>query len=57
MLMQRQLVLTLILMPITFGIWQAAGTLFEAAAVWWTDFVLSSATPTSLRQRVFKELR
>ena len=43
MLMRRQFVLTLILMPITFGIWYAAGTLFAAPAVWLTDFLLSSA--------------
>ena len=46
MLMRRQFVLTLILMPITFGIWYAAGTLFAAPAVWLTDFLLSSAYPT-----------
>lgn len=45
MLMRRQFVLTLILMPITFGIWYAAGTLFAAPAVWLTDFFLSSAYP------------
>ena len=37
MLMRRQFVLTLILMPITFGIWYAAGTLFSAPAVWLCD--------------------
>ena len=46
MLMRRQFVLTLILMPITFGIWYAAGTLFAAPAVWLTDFLLSIAYPT-----------
>ena len=45
MLMRRQFVLTLILMPITFGIWDAAGTLFAAPAVWLCDFLLSSAYP------------
>ena len=45
MLMRRQFVLTLILMPITFGIWYAAGTLFAAPAVWLTDFLLSAAYP------------
>ena len=45
MLMRRQFVLTLILMPITFGIWYAAGTLFAAPAVWLTDFLLSGAYP------------
>ena len=45
MLMRRQIVLTLILMPITFGIWYAAGTLFAAPAVWLTDFLLSNAYP------------
>ena len=45
MLMRRQFVLTLILMPITFGIWYAAGTLFAAPAVWLCDFLLSAAYP------------
>ena len=45
MLMRRQFVLTLILMPITFGIWYAAGALFAAPAVWLTDFLLSNAYP------------
>jgi hypothetical protein len=45
MLMRRQFVLTLILMPITFGIWYAAGTLFAAPAAWLTDFLLSNAYP------------
>ena len=41
MLMRRQFVLTLALMPITFGIWYAAGALFAAPAVWACDFMLS----------------
>ena len=45
MLMRRQFLLTLILMPITFGIWYAAGTLFAAPAVWICDILLSSAYP------------
>ena len=45
MLVRRQFVLTLILMPITFGIWYAAGTLFAAPAVWLCDFLLSAAYP------------
>ena len=45
MLLRRQFVLTLVLMPITFGIWYAAGTLFAAPAVWLTDFLLSTAYP------------
>ena len=45
MLMRRQFVLTLILMPITFGIWYAAGSLFAAPAVLVTDFLMSSAYP------------
>ena len=45
MLMRRQFVLTLTLMPITFGIWYAAGTLFAAPAVWVCDFLLGSAYP------------
>ena len=43
--MRRLFVLTLILMPITVGIWYAAGTLFAAPAVWLTDFLLSNAYP------------
>ena len=45
MLMRRQFVLTVTLMPITFGIWYAAGTLFAAPAVWLCDFLLSSVYP------------
>mgnify|MGYP003299868558 FL=1 len=45
MLMRRQFVLTVTLMPITFGIWYAASTLFAAPAVWLCDFLLSSAYP------------
>ena len=45
MLLRRQFVLTLVLMPITFGLWYAAGTLFAAPAVWLTDFLLSTAYP------------
>lgn len=45
MLMRRQFVLTLILLPITFGIWYAAGTLFAAPAVWLCDFFLSNVYP------------
>ena len=45
MLMRRQFVLTLILMPITFGIWYAAGTLFSAPAVWLCDFFLTTLYP------------
>ena len=45
MLMRRQFVLTVALMPITFGIWYAAGTMFAAPAVWLCDFLLSSAYP------------
>ena len=39
MLMRRQFVLTLALMPVTFGMWYAAGTLFAAPAVWLCDFI------------------
>lgn len=46
MLMRRQFVLTLILLPITFGIWYAAGTLFAAPAVWLCDFVLNNVYPS-----------
>ena len=45
MLMRRQFVLTLILMPITFGIWYAAGALFAAPAVWLCDVFLSNVYP------------
>jgi hypothetical protein len=45
MLMRRQFVLTVTLMPVTFGIWYAAGTLFAAPAVWLCDFLLSSTYP------------
>ena len=45
MLMRRQFVLTLILMPITFGIWYAAGTLFSAPAVWLCDALLQAVYP------------
>jgi len=46
MLMRRQIVLTLVLMPITFGIWFAAGSLFSAPAVWLCDLVLSYFYPS-----------
>ena len=45
MLMRRQFVLTLILMPITFGIWYAAGPLFSAPAVWLCDILMGLAYP------------
>ena len=45
MLMRRQFVLTLILMPITFGIWYAAGPLFSAPAVWICDVLMGMAYP------------
>ena len=45
MLMRRQFVLTLALMPITFGLWYAAGTLFAGPAVWLCDAILSGAYP------------
>ena len=43
--MRRQFVLTLIVTPISFGIWYAAGSLFAARAVWLTDVLLSNAYP------------
>ena len=43
MLMRRQFVLTLALMPVTFGIWYAAGTLFAAPAVWVCDLIFGLA--------------
>ena len=45
MLMRRQFVLTLILMPITFGIWYAAAPLFSAPAVWLCDMLMGMAYP------------
>jgi len=45
-LMRRQIVLTLALMPITFGIWYAAGSLFAAPAVWLCDVLLSYLYPS-----------
>jgi hypothetical protein len=45
MLMRRQFVLTLILMPVTFGIWYAAGPLFAAPAAWLCDLILSNLYP------------
>ena len=45
MLMRRQFVLTLILMPISFGIWYAAGALFSAPAVWLCDALLHALYP------------
>lgn len=56
MLMRRQFVLTLILMPITFGIWYAAGTWFAAPAVWLTDFLLSSAYPNIVEAAGLQEV-
>ena len=44
MLMRRQFVLTLILMPITFGIWYAAGAVFSPA-VWLCDALLQAVYP------------
>ena len=46
MLMRRQIVLTLALMPITFGIWYASGSLFAAPAVWLCDVLLSYLYPS-----------
>ena len=45
MLMRRQFVLTLILLPITFGIWYSAGALFAAPAVWLCDLFLTNVYP------------
>jgi hypothetical protein len=44
--MRRQIVLTLALMPITFGLWYAAGSLFAAPAVWLCDVLLGYLYPT-----------
>ncbi|MDG2460420.1 MAG: hypothetical protein P8M73_06025 [Luminiphilus sp.] len=46
MLLRRQFILTLGLMPVTFGIWYAAGILFSAPAVWLCDFALTGLYPT-----------
>lgn len=45
MLLRRQFVLTLALMPVTFGIWYAADTLFAGPAVWLCDVLLSFFYP------------
>ena len=41
MLLRRQFVLTLALMPITFGVWYAADSLFVGPPVWLCDLLLS----------------
>ena len=46
MLMRRQIVLTVALMPITFGVWYAAGSLFAGPAVWLCDLVLGYLYPS-----------
>ena len=48
MLIRRQFLLTLVLMPITFGIWYAAGPLFSAPAVWLCDIFMRLAYPAVL---------
>lgn len=48
MLMRRQFVLTLVLMPITFGLWYAAGPLFSAPAVWLCDALMRLSYPSVL---------
>ena len=48
MLISRQFLLTLVLMPITFGIWYAAGPLFSAPAVWLCDIFIRLAYPAVL---------
>ena len=48
MLIRRQFLLTLVLMPITFGIWYAAGPLFSAPAVWLCDIFIRLAYPAVL---------
>ena len=54
MLMRRQFVLRLILMPITFGIWYAAGPLFSAPAVWLCDMFTGLAYPAVLHSAGLK---
>ena len=44
-LLRRQFVLTLALMPITFGVWYAADSLFAGPAVWLCDLLLSFFYP------------
>ena len=48
MSIRRQFLLTLVLMPITFGIWYAAGPLFSAPAVWLCDLLMRLAYPTTI---------
>ena len=54
MLMRRQFALTLILMPITFGIWYVAGPLFSAPAVWLSDMYTGLAYPAVLHSAGLK---
>lgn len=57
MLMRRQFVLTLILMPITFGIWYAAGSLFSAPAVWLCDVLLQTVYPHLIDSVWLKDMK
>lgn len=55
MIMRRQFVLTIVLMPITFGLWYAAGPLFAAPAVWFCDFFLGNLYPLAIHQTQLQE--
>ena len=54
--MRRQFVQTMFLMPISLGIWYAAGTLFTAPAVWLPDCVLSSEDPNNVEAAGLQEV-
>lgn len=43
--LRRQFVFTLLLLPLTFGLWYAAGSLFAAPAVWLFDQLLDLWIP------------
>lgn len=46
--MRRQFVLSLALMPVTFGLWYAAGPLFAAPSVWLCDWFLGFVYPLAV---------
>ena len=54
MLIRLQFLLTLVLMPITFGIWYAAGPLFSAPAVWLYDMFTGLTYPAVLHSAGLK---
>ena len=55
MIMRRQFLLTVVLMPITFGLWYAAGPLFAAPAVWLCDFALGHLYPLAIHKAQLQE--